>query len=164
MGGRSCISTVLREREAVIHLNAGKHLLHDLKCISVYLCTQMHTHTHTLQLCPQYDAQTSNPPTLTVEQRAPKAGVPPLPTGCEVLTGPGGGCHPHLWAPIGRGGRQGSGPTPWGRCREQGPGPEGDAGIPEWTLILGHSSTATKVCMGNPMMNEQCDGFMGKKS
>lgn len=46
-------------------------------CLSLYTHAHTHTHTYTLQLCPQYDAQTSNPPTLTVEQRAPKAGVPP---------------------------------------------------------------------------------------
>ena len=82
----------------------------------MHICLSLYTHTHTLQLCPQYDSQTANPSTLTVEQRPPKAGVRPLFTGCEVLTGPGGGCP--------------QAPTALGRC-EQGPGPKGDPGIQE---------------------------------
>lgn len=44
---------------------------------NLFISVHMHTHTLPHSMCPQYDAQLQI--TLTVEQRAPKAGVPLAP-------------------------------------------------------------------------------------
>lgn len=79
----------------------------------------IHMHTHTLthsNRAPKWctNPKSSSPSLLSKE--LPRLACPRLPTGCEALTGPGGGCHPHPGFHR-QGGIQGSGPTPWGRCR-----------------------------------------------
>ena len=131
--------------------------------ISVHTCTHTYTHLHTPTVPPVWctNFKSSHPHCWA---KSPQGWcAPPYPQAVRCWQGLEVAATPTPRAPISRGGGQGSGPTPWGDV-EQGPGPEGDPGIPEWTLILGHSSTATKVCMGNPVMNKQCNGFMGNKS